>query len=286
MSIKDQLKKHGLAPAKKFGQNFLVNPETARRIVSLGQFSAHDTVIEVGVGLGALTKILAEQAAQVYGIEIDQGIIRYHNAENTLPANVTLVHADILKVDFQKYYDQIGKRLKIIANLPYSISNPFIFKLLDNHKLVSRVTVMLQKEVVNRLTAPPGSKEYGIPSVLLGARARVTPLLKVKPAEFYPRPKVDSLVIDIIFAQKPFPLPFDFFKKVVRHSFANRRKTLLNNLLSAQLFPVEQEKRQLRSQLERVIMQADLLPTVRAEALSIDQFMSLSHLLRTRFNNA
>ncbi|THB71490.1 MAG: ribosomal RNA small subunit methyltransferase A [Desulfobulbaceae bacterium] len=285
MSLKDQLNKHGLAPSKKFGQNFLVNPGTARRIVSLGQFSAQDTVMEVGVGMGALTSIIAEQVNQVIGIEIDRGIIRYHQNEKTLPSNVKLVHEDILKLDFKKYFEQTGGELKIIANLPYSISNPFIFKVLDNHHLVSRVTVMLQKEVADRLTATPGSKEYGIPTVLLNAKAQVTPLLKIKPAEFHPRPKVDSQVIDIQFLHASFPVPFDYFKKVVRHGFANRRKTLLNNLLSAQLFAVDQEKRAVRIRLENELNKVKLKPTIRAESLTIAQFIELSQALRSQFRD-
>jgi len=128
-TTKESLRSYKLAPSKKFGQNFLVNENTANRIVFAGQVQPEDTIVEVGVGLGALTTPLAKQVHHVFGIEIDSGIIRYHEQEGDLPQNVTLIHQDILKTDFEALYSRIGSKLKFMANLPYSISNPFLFKL-------------------------------------------------------------------------------------------------------------------------------------------------------------
>lgn len=189
------LARYGLAPSKRFGQNFLVNPRTAKRIVGLGGFSKTDHVVEVGVGFGALTSFLSEAAGTVTGIEIDKGLVAFHKAEQDLPENVTLLHGDVLKINFSELRTHKEEKLKIIANLPYSISNPFIFKLIDNSTYIDAVTVMLQKEVADRLTASPGSKNYGIPTIILGSIADVKHLITLKPPEFYPKPKIDSVVI-------------------------------------------------------------------------------------------
>jgi 16S rRNA (adenine1518-N6/adenine1519-N6)-dimethyltransferase len=138
------LKRRGLAPHKKLGQNFLVHAHTARRIVDLANLAPHDRVIEVGVGLGALTGPLAAAVAEVIGIEMDAGIIRMHEEQQNLPANVQLLHADVLRIDFNSLVNP-GQRLKIVANLPYSISTPFLFRLIDHAPLMDSAVLMLQK---------------------------------------------------------------------------------------------------------------------------------------------
>lgn len=195
---KQMLRYQGLAPHKKLGQNFLIHAHTPRRIVDLAGIDPDDQVVEVGVGLGALTQPLAAAARSVIGIEADSGIIRLHQEQQDLPANVKLLHADVLKVDLASLLEP-GKRLKIVANLPYSISSPFLFRLIAHADLMDSAVVMLQKEVALRLMAEPGTKEYGAPTVLLASCAEVRPLLAVDRAEFHPRPKVDSLVIRISF---------------------------------------------------------------------------------------
>ena len=197
---KQSLQKHSLAPKKRFGQNFLVHRKTAEAIVQAGGVGKDDSIIEVGVGLGALTIPLAHAAGHVFGLEIDSGIIRYHQEENDLPDNVTLMHEDVLKADFNALADRCGGMLKIMANLPYSISNPFLFKLIDNHERMAWATIMLQKEVAQRLLAHAGTKDYGVPTVLLQSCATVKPLMTLKPAEFHPRPKIDSVVVRIDFS--------------------------------------------------------------------------------------
>jgi len=271
------LKRQDLAPNKKLGQNFLVHERTPKRIVDLAGLHLEDRVVEVGVGLGALTRPLAAAAAKVIGLEADSGIIRLHRQQQDLPANVELIHADVLKVDFASLIEP-GERLKIVANLPYSISTPFLFRLIDHAHLMDFAVVMLQKEVARRLMASPGCKEYGAPTVLLAACAEIKPLLAVNPAEFHPRPKVDSLVVRISFHPQPQRVQalgdFDrkLFSRVVHAAFGQRRKTLLNGLDSAGL--VSDKKR-----LTQCIEAAGIAPSVRAETLTLEDFVRLSHAL-------
>ncbi len=277
---RDILRQQGLAPKKKLGQNFLVHRHTAERIVAAAGVRAEDTVIEVGVGLGALTVPLARAAARVIGLEADSGIVRMHEQNGELPANVTLVHADVLKVDLAALAREAGGRLRIIANLPYSISTPFIFRLIDHHELVEYAVVMLQKEVARRLLAKPGTKEYGVPGVLLAACADVQPLLDIRPAEFHPRPRIDSMVVRLTFNPVPQRVrrlgDFDrgLLRRIVNGAFGQRRKTLLNALAATGM--VKDKK-----QLAACIGQAAISPSVRAERLELEDFVRLSRSIRT-----
>jgi 16S rRNA (adenine1518-N6/adenine1519-N6)-dimethyltransferase len=275
------LKKQGLAASKKLGQNFLVHQHTAERIVDFAELNKKDTILEVGVGLGALTGPLAEAAGQVIGLEADSGIIRLHEEQETLPDNVQLMHQDVLKADFNELVRLTGgKRLKIIANLPYSISSPFLFKLIEHNELIDFVVVMLQKEVALRLLAQPGTKAYGVPTVMLATSATVEMLMHVGPEEFHPRPKVDSAVIRLSF----HPLPeraaalgvFDrkLLKTIINNTFGQRRKTLLNGLTATGLLS--------KDALRECVTEAELLPTVRAEQLTLEEFVRLAQVIKTR----
>ena len=283
-NTRSSLEKHNLTPKKRFGQNFLVHTGTAEAIVHAGRITNDDIILEVGVGLGALTRPLARAARQVIGLEIDSGIIRLHQEEEGLPENVTLIHQDILKADFIALYDQCQGPIKIMANLPYSISNPFLFKLIENQEKMAWATIMLQKEVADRLTAQPGTKQYGVPTVLLSACATVTRLLTLKPAEFHPRPKIDSVVVRIDFDRqteriKALP-PYDhaLLHRVVRGAFSQRRKTLLNTLSSSKLLPLiaEEDKATIKHQTEALIRKAGIAPTARAEDLTLEDFVRLT----------
>lgn len=271
------LKRQGLAPHKKLGQNFLVHERTPKRIVDLAGLQPEDRVIEVGVGLGALTRPLAAAAAKVIGLEADSGIIRLHQEQRDLPANVELVHADVLKVDFASLIGP-GERLKIVANLPYSISTPFLFRLIDHAHLMDFAVIMLQKEVARRLMAGPNSKEYGAPTVLLASCAEIRSLLAVNPAEFHPRPKVDSLVVRIGFYPQPERVralgDFDrkLFSRIVHAAFGQRRKTLLNGLDGATRIPD-------KKMLAEVIESAGIAPSTRAETLELEQFVHLTRVI-------
>ncbi len=281
---RSSLEKHHLAPKKRFGQNFLVHAGTAEAIVQAGRAQADDIVLEVGVGLGALTRPLARVARRVIGLEIDSGIIRYHQEEADLPENVTLIHQDVLKADFTALFEQCQGPIKIMANLPYSISNPFVFKLIENQEKMAWATIMLQKEVADRLLAPPGTKQYGAPTVLLSACATVTRLLTLKPAEFHPRPKIDSVVVRLDFDRqaeriKALP-PYDaaLLHRVVRGAFSQRRKTLVNTLSAAHILPNSSalERSEIKQMTEAVIGQAGLSSSARAEDLRLEDFVRLS----------
>ena len=283
------LQQHNLAPNKKFGQNFLVHRHTAEAIVRAGQVSPDDVIVEVGVGLAALTLPLAQSVRHVYGIEIDSGIVRLHEQEQDLPDNVTLIHQDILKADFSELVRRCGGRLKIIANLPYSISNPFVFKLIDNRQHVERATIMLQKEVADRLVAAPGSKDYGIPSVLLQSCASVKKLMTLGPAEFHPQPKVDSVVIRIQFNPPPAagiegPAAGDeeLFQRIVRAAFSQRRKTILNTLSGAGIFSALAiaDKAEIKELTQQTIASAGLSPLLRPEVLPLQSFYDLTRAFR------
>ena len=284
-NTRDILAGYGLAPSKKRGQNFLKHRSTALRIVAKAEFTKEDHIMEVGVGLGALTLCLAEQVAQVTGIEIDRGIVAYLQQTDKLPDNVTLLHEDVLKSDFKSLHQKIGKPLKIISNLPYSISNPFIFKLIDNRTLIERVVILLQKEIAQRLNAAPNTKEYGIPSVLLQSCAELRQLMQVGAAEFHPRPKVDSLLIEIRFdSGKISDDQFKALRDTVRAAFSARRKTLSNNLTAS--LPNDlcgtTDKSRKREFVLASLQAAGLKPDIRAENITVEQFRLLARHLQDR----
>lgn len=277
---RDTLRHQGLAPNKRLGQNFLVQPSIAQRIVDLAGLSPQDQVVEIGVGLGALTRPLAEACAEVIGLETDSGIIRMHQEQNDLPPNVRLVHADALKVDFATLLP--GERLKIVANLPYSISTPFLFRLIDHAEMMDFAVLMLQKEVAQRLVAQPGGKDYGAPSVLLASCADVEMLLFVPPEAFHPQPKVDSQVVRIRFHTEQAntntkDMDRRMLGRVVHAAFGQRRKTLLNGL-SAGNFTSN------KTELAERIRAVGIDPSARAETLTPAQFICLSKELASVLN--
>ncbi len=273
--IKKNLVHHGLAPSKQRGQNFLADPIMAAAIVRAGGINPGDTVIELGVGLGAVTLPLAAVAARVIGIEIDSGIVDYHHRRQDLPANVELHHQDMLTCDFAAIAARNKNRLKIIANLPYSVSSPLLFKLLDHRDLMEYAVLMLQKELAQRLVARPGTKDYSILTVLFAASARARKVMAVGPENFHPRPKVDSAVVRIDFLpagerESLYP-PHDFksLVRVVKAAFSQRRKTLLNCLKAGRLIAD-------RSQGEKILTGLGIDSGIRAERLSVKEFIKLT----------
>jgi len=282
--IKDILKQQKLAPKKRFGQNFLVNKNISEKIVGLAGIHPDDTIIELGVGFGALTIHLAKICKKVIGLEIDSGIIRYHEKEGTLPDNVTLLHQDILQTDFSKLASEVGGRIKIIANLPYSISNPLLFKLTLHRDEMEWAVLMLQKEVAQRLSAKIGTKDYGILTIRMAACASVQKLLDLGPQHFHPRPKVDSQVARITFYPKPKraeALPgFDhtLFKIIVDAAFQQRRKTLVNALSSSSLLGIDKKS------IEAALVQMKLDNRIRGETFQVEDFVTLTNILQHSSN--
>jgi 16S rRNA (adenine1518-N6/adenine1519-N6)-dimethyltransferase len=277
LPIKKILTEHQLAPSKKLGQNFLIHRQTAERIVELSGVTPDDSVLELGVGFGSLTMPLAERVKKVIGLELDAGIIAYHLEQQTLPGNVTLIHQDLLKADFAELAAQTNGPLKILANLPYSISNLLLFKLVENHEYLDRAVLMLQKEVGQRLTAPVGSKEYGVLSVLLADCASVKTIMQVGPDQFHPRPKVDSVVVKITFRPVPTRVaqlpPHDrkLLRRIVNAAFGQRRKTLRNSLSAGMINGLSRE------QITALLSQSGINPETRAERLTIEDFVRLTN---------
>ena len=275
-NIKEILKHHKLAPSKKRGQNFLVHRQTAEKIVYLSKVTPEDTVIELGVGLGSLTMPLASRVRKVIGIELDSGIVEYHQKSADLPANVSLLHQDLLKTDYQKLADQCGGRLKIMANLPYSITNPLLFKLFENKNSVEWAVLMLQKEVGERICAAVGTKEYGVLTVLLGTCATVDIIMDVGPAQFHPRPKVDSVVARIVFHPLPDKVGMipahdtKLLRRIVNAAFQKRRKTLANALSSARIENLN------KTEVLEILTKTGIQENIRAERLTPEDFVRLT----------
>jgi 16S rRNA (adenine1518-N6/adenine1519-N6)-dimethyltransferase len=277
LPIKKILSEHQLAPSKKLGQNFLVHRQTAERIVELSGVTPDDSVLELGVGLGSLTLPLSERVKEVIGLELDAGIIAYHREQQDLPANVTLIHQDLLKADFPGLAAQTNGPLKILANLPYSISNLLLFKLIENYESLDFAVLMLQKEVGQRLTAAVGTKEYGVLSVLLAGCASVKIIMQVGPGNFHPRPKVDSVVVRITFQPVPARVaelpPHDrkLLRRIVNAAFGQRRKTLRNSLSAGMINGLSRE------QISTLLSQSGINPETRAERLTIEDFVRLTN---------
>ncbi|MBU2538058.1 MAG: ribosomal RNA small subunit methyltransferase A [Proteobacteria bacterium] len=277
LPIRKILTQHQLAPSKKLGQNFLVHRQTSERIVALSGVTPDDSVIELGVGLGSLTLPLAERVKQVIGLELDAGIIAYHLEHQDLPTNVTLIHQDLLKADFGSLAAQTNGPLKILGNLPYSISNLLLFKLVENHESLNWAVLMLQKEVGQRLTAPVGTKEYGVLSVLLADCATVETIMQVGPGQFHPRPKVDSVVVRITFRPVPERVallpPHDrkLLRRIVNAAFGQRRKTLRNSLSAGMINGLSRER------ISTLLSESGINPTTRAERLTIEDFVRLTN---------
>ncbi len=278
-SVKKILHSRNLAPTKKLGQNFLVNPNTTAHIVELAGFDENDVVVELGVGLGALTMPLAASVKKIFGLEVDKGIFQLHQEEGVLPENVTLLHQDLLKADFHELADETGGRLKIIANLPYSISNPLLFKLWENRDIMESATLMLQKEVGDRLTAQVGTKAYGVLTVLLGSCAKIKSLMHLGPEQFHPRPKVDSVIVQITFLSPSDMTPQipafhqATLTKVVKAAFGQRRKKLLNALSSSPFLDTGKDK------LRDILKEVEIPETERAEKLTVQDFVRLSNAI-------
>lgn len=255
------------------GQNFLACPDTVQQILRLSTLNSHDKIVELGVGLGALTKPLAAQVEQVIGLEIDRGIIAYHQKQQDLPDNVSIRQQDLLTQDFGQLARELGQPLKIMANLPYSISNPLLFKLLAYREEMDWAVLMLQKEVGLRLAAHSGTKEYGILSVLYNGCSSITNLLKVDPGKFHPRPKVDSVVIKIDFNAPPYPDAIltnpAHLMALVKAGFQQRRKTLINAVSGSSL---NLSKEMVGAALDH----CGLPRKIRAEALTYNNFLMLA----------
>ncbi|OPL16187.1 MAG: hypothetical protein AVO38_08970 [delta proteobacterium ML8_D] len=259
-------------PKHSLGQNFLIHRGTIETIVERSGIKTGDRVIELGAGLGGMTGELSKKAAEVIALEIDERLIKWVREKRSLPENVKFRHANILKVSFRGLAEETGDTLNIIGNLPYNISSQVVFRLIEERDYIKRATLMFQKEVAERLISSPGSKHYGILSVITGYCTDITRLMDIPPGLFRPRPKVTSTLVRMEF-RKPaiIAVDFAFFKNVVRHAFQKRRKKLINALQGLAFFSQDEILHSLET--------CEIDPGRRAEVLSIQDFVILSNTL-------
>jgi len=273
------LHQYGIRPRKKLGQSFLVDVNTIHKIAAAGRFSSDDIVVEIGAGIGLLTKDIAQVAKRVIAVEIDPQLVKILHDQFDECSNVEIHSCDILKFDISSISNNYNTKVNVIGNIPYNISSPVIFHLLSSRSVISCFTLMLQKEVVQRLVSLPDNKNYGVPSVLLQMYADIERLFDVSANCFYPRPKVESSIIQGKFREKPlFDLTDEtFFRRLVKASFAQRRKMLTNNLKNAK-FLEEFSTPELKDALNN----AGIDGKRRGETLSLQEFGNLSNILKQK----
>lgn len=271
------LQKYNFSFQKKFGQNFLIDPHVLDKIIAAAEIAKDDFVLEIGPGIGTLTQYLAEAAGEVVAVEIDSTLIPI--LEDTLSAydNVSVINEDVLKVDLRKLAEERngGKPIKVVANLPYYITTPIIMSLFESHVPLKSLTVMVQKEVALRMQAGPGTKDYGALSLAVQYYASPYLAANVPPNCFMPRPNVGSAVIRLTrFEETPVQVKDEkLLFRLIRASFNQRRKTLQNGLVNSQELDFTKE------QVAAAIATLGVSPSVRGEALTLEQFAALANAL-------
>ena len=271
------LQKYGFNFQKKFGQNFLINTGVLEEIIEAAEITADDFVLEIGPGIGTMTQYLCENAREVVAVEIDKNLIPI--LADTLSAydNVEVINEDILKVDIKTLAEERngGKPIKVVANLPYYITTPIIMGLFESHVPIDSITIMVQKEVADRMQEGPGSKEYGALSLAVQYYANPEIVVNVPPSCFMPQPKVGSAVIRLTRHEQP-PVDVEneaLMFQLIRASFNQRRKTLANGLNNFPGLNVSKEV------IQQCIEELGVPVTVRGEALSLEQFAKLSNII-------
>lgn len=271
------LQKYGFNFQKKFGQNFLIDTHVLDKIIAAAGIGPDDFVVEIGPGIGTMTQYLAASAREVYAVEIDQNLIPILNETLSEYDNVTILNEDILKVDLNALAQEknAGKPIKVVANLPYYITTPIIMGLFENHVPLESITVMVQKEVAERMRVGPGTKEYGALSLAVQYYAQPYIAAYVPPNCFIPRPKVGSAVICLKLHDKsPVQLRDEkLMFRLIRASFNQRRKTLVNGIANSAELPYTKE------QAARALVKCGFPAEVRGETLNLKQFALLSDTL-------
>mgnify|MGYP004510856149 CR=1 FL=1 len=271
------LKKHQFTFQKKFGQNFLIDPHVLDKIISAAEITKEDFVLEIGPGIGTMTQYLAEAAREVTAVEIDRNLIPILSETLSAYDNVQIINEDVLKLDLAALAKERngGKPIKVVANLPYYITTPIIMGLFEGGVPIESITVMVQKEVAMRMQAGPGTKDYGALSLAVQYYAEPYLAANVPPNCFMPRPNVGSAVIRLTRYAEPAVKAKDekLMFALIRASFNQRRKTLQNGLNNSQELSFTKE------QIAEAIEKMGLSPSVRGEALTLEQFAKLSDLL-------
>lgn len=271
------LQKYDFHFQKKYGQNFLIDTHVLDKILAAASITKEDFVLEIGPGIGTMTQYLCENARQVMAVEIDSRLIPI--LQDTLSSydNVTIIHEDILKMNLSSIAQEYNenKPIKVVANLPYYITTPIIMELFENHVPLDSVTIMVQKEVAERIQAKPGTKEYGALSLAVQYYAHAQLVANVPPNCFMPRPSVGSAVLCLTcHREKPVQIKDEHFLfRIIRASFNQRRKTLQNGIANDAELAVTKEK--VVDALEKM----GLSPSIRGEKLSLQEFAELSNLL-------
>ena len=276
------LQKYDFVFQKKFGQNFLIDTHVLEKIIGAAGITKEDMIIEIGPGIGTMTQYLAESARKVVAVEIDRALIPI--LADTLQEydNVTVLNEDILKVDIAKLVaeENNGKPVKVVANLPYYITTPIIMGLFESHVPLESITIMVQKEVADRMQEGPGSKDYGALSLAVQYYAKPEIVVNVPPSCFMPQPKVGSAVIRLTRHEAP---PVDVINEkrlfqIIRASFNQRRKTLANGLNNFGSFGLSKEE------IQESITELGVAVNVRGEALTLEQFAKLSNIIEAKMN--
>jgi len=271
------LQKYNFNFQKKFGQNFLIDTRVLDKIIDSAEITGDDCILEIGPGIGTMTQYLAENAREVVAVEIDKNLIPILADTLSEYDNVTVINDDILKVDINKIVEERngGKPIKVVANLPYYITTPIIMGLFESHVPLKSITIMVQKEVADRMQVGPGTKDYGALSLAVQYYAKPEIVANVPPNCFMPRPNVGSAVIKLTRYEQP-PVQVQDEKKMfalIRASFNQRRKTLVNGLTNASELPYTKEE--VLAALEAMGLPA----TIRGEALTLEQFAQLSNTI-------
>ncbi len=274
------LQKYRFNFQKKFGQNFLIDTHVLDKIIDASGVTEDDFVLEIGPGIGTMTQYLCERAREVVAVEIDKNLIPILSDTLKNYSNVTVINEDILKLDICKLAEEKnqGKPIKVVANLPYYITTPIIMGLFESHVPIDSITIMVQKEVAERMQERPGSKEYGALSLAVQYYAKPEIVANVPPNCFMPRPNVGSAVIRLTRHEKP-PVEVEDEKlmfRIIRASFNQRRKTLANGLNNSPEIHLPKEV------IQESIVSLGVPENIRGEALSLEQFAELSNEIGQR----
>ncbi len=274
---KEVLAKYNMSAKKKFGQNFLIDSHVLEGIVEAAGVTDEDLVLEIGPGIGSLTQYLAEAAGKVVAVEIDKTLLPVLADTLSEYDNVTVINQDILKVDLDEIVSENGGRpIKVVANLPYYITTPIIMKLFESRARIESITVMVQKEVADRMAAGPGGKDYGSLSLAVGYYAKAVTVMDVPPSSFIPQPNVGSAVVNLSRYTEPRVKVQDEKRlfEIVRTAFNQRRKTLSNSLSNNPSLGVS------RQEVADALLKMGVDEKARGEILTLEQFAELSDILQ------
>jgi 16S rRNA (adenine1518-N6/adenine1519-N6)-dimethyltransferase len=276
-TIRIILRDHGIRPLKRLGQSFLEDRNVINKILKISDIRGDDTVVEIGAGIGIMTEAIAQKARKVIALEIDPRMIGILKERLKSYHHVDIVQTDVLEYNFSPVsFESLSKKIKVIGNIPYNISSQILFQLLAYRNHISSMILMFQKELADRLVASPGTKEYGIPTVLVSMYSECYRAMVIPRSCFYPEPKVMSAVMKMIIREKPLMdlKDHEFFFKIVKIAFSKRRKTLLNNIRNSQELGYSERD------VVRALEMACIDGMRRGETLTAEELGRLSNVLR------